>query len=63
MKVRTLFTPLSVYGGWGWGRGVVLNIKIDLQEVGFEGAYWIELARDRDKWQVLVNAAMNIRVP
>jgi hypothetical protein len=24
---------------------------------------WIELAQDRDRWQSLVNAAMNIRVP
>jgi hypothetical protein len=24
---------------------------------------WIELARDRDKWRDLENAAMNLRVP
>jgi hypothetical protein len=24
---------------------------------------WIDLARDRDRWQVLVNAAMSLRVP
>jgi hypothetical protein len=24
---------------------------------------WIDLAEDRDKWQVLVNAVMDLRVP
>jgi hypothetical protein len=27
------------------------------------GMGWIDLAQDRDKWQDLVNAVMNIRVP
>jgi hypothetical protein len=27
------------------------------------GVDWIHLAQDRDRWRVLVNAVMNLRVP
>ena len=39
------------------------NIKINLQEVGYEDMEWIDLAKDRDRWRALVNAVMNFRVP
>ena len=39
------------------------NIKVDLQEVGYGSMKWIEVAQDRDRWQALVNAVMNLRTP
>ena len=37
-------------------------IKMDLQEVVREGMEWIELAQDRDRWQALIYAVMNLWV-
>jgi hypothetical protein len=39
------------------------NIKMDLQDVGWVGMDWIELAQNRDRWRALVSAVMNLRVP
>jgi hypothetical protein len=39
------------------------NIRMDLQEVGCGHVDWIVLAQDRDRWQTLVSAVMNLRVP
>jgi hypothetical protein len=35
------------------------NIKMDLQEVGYEGRDWINVAQARDTWRALVNVVMN----
>jgi hypothetical protein len=39
------------------------NIKMDLRETGFGDVDWIHWAQDRDRWRVLVNMVMNLRVP
>jgi hypothetical protein len=33
-----------------------------LREIGCGGVEWIHLAQDRDQWQALMNAVMNLRV-
>jgi hypothetical protein len=39
------------------------NIKMDLREMGIDGANWIRLAHDRVQWRACVNTVMNLRVP
>jgi hypothetical protein len=38
------------------------NIKMDIQEVGYGGVVWIEIAQDRGSWRALVTSVMNLRV-
>jgi hypothetical protein len=37
------------------------KIKMDLHKVASGGMDWIDLGQDRDRWQSLVNAIMNLR--
>jgi hypothetical protein len=40
------------------------NIRMDLgEEVGWGDVDWIGLAKDRNRWRVLVNSVLNLRVP
>ena len=41
----------------------VINIKMDLQEVGRSCGDWMELSQDRGSWWALVSTVMNFRVP
>jgi len=39
------------------------NITMDLTELGCEDVNWIHLAQDRDQWQGVMNAVMNLQIP
>jgi len=39
------------------------NIKLDLREIGIDGANWIRLAQDGLRWRAFVNTVMNLRFP
>jgi hypothetical protein len=41
----------------------VNNIRMYLEEIGWGDMDWIGLAQDRDKWEALVTAVMNLWVP
>ena len=39
------------------------NIRMDLEERGIFAGSWVDSAQERDYWRILVNAALNLRVP
>jgi hypothetical protein len=39
------------------------NIQTDLQEMGWEGVDWINLAENREKWMAFVNMVMKFWLP
>ena len=39
------------------------NIKIDIQEIVWEGLNWINLAQDRDRWWTVQDAVVKSQVP
>jgi hypothetical protein len=39
------------------------NIKMELREIGIDGANLIGLAQDRVRWQAFVNKVMNLQIP
>jgi len=36
---------------------------MELQEIGWQGSNWLDLAHGRDKWQALVYAIKDLRIP
>jgi hypothetical protein len=53
-KTRDHWEDLSVGGR--------ITIKMDLGEIGIDGANWIRLAQDTVQWRAFVNTVMNLRV-
>jgi hypothetical protein len=39
------------------------NIKMELREIGIDGANWIRLDQDRVQWRAFVSTEMNLWVP
>jgi hypothetical protein len=39
------------------------DTKMDLREIGIDGANWIQPAQDTVQWLACVNTVMNLRVP
>jgi hypothetical protein len=39
------------------------NIRMDFNEIEWDGVDWIQLTQDRDHWRGFVNTVMNLRAP
>jgi hypothetical protein len=63
-EVHTGFWWRDLREGDQWGDpGVDGILKWIFKKWDGGGMNWIELAQDRDRWRVLVNAVMDLRVP
>jgi hypothetical protein len=38
------------------------NVRLDLNEIVWEGVKWIRLAQNRDEWRAVMNSVMNFLV-
>ena len=36
---------------------------MDLKEIGINTKNWVDSAQDRDYWEALVNAVLNLQIP
>jgi hypothetical protein len=43
-------------------QGAGRRMGSDLRETGLRGVDWIRLAQDRDQWQAVVSAVINLQV-
>ena len=37
--------------------------SMNLEEIGINAGNWVDSAQERNYWRVLVNAALNLRIP
>jgi hypothetical protein len=42
---------------------LIINIKMELREIGWVGMDWIDLAEGSGQWRALMSTVMNFRVP
>jgi hypothetical protein len=54
LKARTLGRPRRRWED---------NIKMDIREIGIDGANWIQLDQDRVQWRACLNTVINLPVP
>jgi hypothetical protein len=45
------------------GVGGRITLRLDLREIGTDGANWIRHAQDRIRWRAFMSTVMNLRVP
>jgi hypothetical protein len=38
------------------------NVKMYVEDIGWDAMNWIDMAQYRDKWMALMNTVMNLRV-
>jgi hypothetical protein len=62
LKILT-YTPIGKRPLGRLRRRWVDNIRMDLKKIGISTRNCVDSAQDRDFWRVLVNAALNLRVP
>jgi hypothetical protein len=50
------------FGTWNVRSLYRVGAKMDLREIGIDGANWIQLAQDKVQWRAFVNTVMNLRI-
>jgi hypothetical protein len=59
-NANTGFRGRKAWTTWVW---MGADIKMYLQELGWESVGWSRLANDRDHWRAVVSTLINYRVP
>jgi len=52
---------LTLFPTWKSRRRWDDNIKVYIQEMGWGSMEWIDLAKERDRWEAVMNEVMNLQ--